>query len=123
MTKFQWEFFLAQDVAGFDRLAERQGDDAAEFFNLFYADGWRGLYAAHAQEIEAEWRRRDWSRQQRKFILTGYFERHITLRHDAESELKMRWWHEWRGCEGWKTETFPQYLERMQKKEHPNERK
>ena len=42
MTKFQWEFFLAQDVAGFDRLAERQGDDAAEFFNLFYADGWRG---------------------------------------------------------------------------------
>jgi hypothetical protein len=46
--------------------------------------------------------------------LTGYFDRHITLNHDAESELKMRWWHEWEAREGWKTETFPQYLERMQ---------
>ena len=112
LTEFQWRFFLVQDVAGFDCLAERGGDDAGEFWFLYYYDGWREIFAAHRQEIEAEWRRRGWSAKQRKFVLTPYLQRGLTLRHDAESDARLALWEEWREIEGWKTETFEEYLER-----------
>ena len=112
LTEFQWRFFLVQDVAAFDRLAESGGDDAAQFWFLYYYDRWREVFAAHRREIEAEWRRRGWSEKQRKFVLTPYLQRGITLRHDAESDAQLALWEEWREIEGWKTETFEQYLER-----------
>jgi hypothetical protein len=116
LTAFQWAFFLVQDIAGFDRLAEVQGDDAGEFFVLYYADGWKKTYSQHQEEIEAEWRKRGWTQRQRRFVMTAYRERGFVLEHDRRSEREMVWWREWSAAEGWKTEPFPQYLERMHRK-------
>jgi hypothetical protein len=123
MTKFEWEFFLVQDVAGFDRLAERQGEEGSMFFELYYNDGWKHVYAMHRAEIEAERRHRGWGRRQRRFVMTGYYDRGITLAHDARREREMKFWQEWRAAEGWKSETFAQYLERMQKEGASHERR
>jgi len=112
LTEFQWRFFLVQDVAGFDRLADRGGDDAAAFWFLYYYDGWREVFAAHRREIEAEWRRRGWSAKQREFVLTPYVQRDLTLRQDDERNARHALWQEWEQIEGWKTETLEQYLER-----------
>jgi len=116
MTPFAWKFFMAQSVADFDVMAaSTDGDNASQFFFLYYDDAWVRLYREHRDEIEAEWRRRGWSRTQKQFVLTPYFERGLTLKHDAARDERMALWHEWSAVEGWKTETFPQYLERMQK--------
>jgi len=115
LSPFIWRFFLAKSVQDFDQLAAVEGDNAGVFFLLYYDDGWRDVYAQHREEIEAEWRHRRWTKTQRRFVMTPYLERGLTLKHDAEGELKMRWWHEWQACEGWKTESFVQYRERIQK--------
>jgi len=75
MTKFEWEFFLVQDVTGFDRLAEREGEEGSMFFELYYNDGWKHVYAMHRAEIEVEWRRRGWGRRQGLFVMTDYYKR------------------------------------------------
>jgi hypothetical protein len=49
LTEFQWRFFLVQDLAGFDRLAERSGDDAGEFW--FNQPG-VGTHSAHPQNSQ-----------------------------------------------------------------------
>ena len=109
-------FSFFQDPAPGSGRAERGGDDAAWFWFLYYYDGWRGIFAAHHPEIEAEWRRRGWSAKQRKFVLTPYLQRGITLRRDAESDARLALRQEWREIEGWKTETLEQYLERNRRK-------
>jgi len=115
LTAFQWRFFLVEDVAGFDRLAACDGDDASQFFMLYYADYWHEVYAAHREEIEGEWRRRSWTRKQKRFVMTPYYERHITLLHDAESEKSDALWMEW--SKGKRTESFEQYSDRMRAEE------
>jgi hypothetical protein len=112
LTAFQWAFFLVQDIAGFDRLAAREGDDAAQFFMMYYADGWREVYAAHREAIEAEWRERGWTQKRKRFVMTPYFERGLTLKHDAARAERMELWDRWTKSEGWKTETWQQYLDR-----------
>ena len=47
--------------------------------------------------------------------MTPYVQRGITLAHDASSDREMDCWHAWRAAEGWKTETFPEYLDRVEK--------
>jgi hypothetical protein len=112
MSAFIWRFFLAESVQDFDQLAAAQGNDAAMFFCLYYDDHWRDVYQQHHAEIEREWQRRGWSRKQKQFVLTPYLERGVTLKHDADREQEMVWWHEWRGREGWLQESFPQYVAR-----------
>jgi len=62
-----------------------------------------------------EWKRRGWTKQQKQFVMTPYVQRGITLAHDASSDREMDCWHAWRAAEGWKTETFPEYLDRVEK--------
>jgi hypothetical protein len=114
MTPFAWKFFMAQSVADFDVLAaSTDSDDASQFFFLYYDDAWVRLYRDHRDEIEAEWRRRSWTREQKRFVMTPYRERHVTLRHDAERAERMELWKKWTTSEGWKTgETWQQYLAR-----------
>jgi len=106
MSAFIWRFFLAESIQDFDRLAGAEGDDGATFFFLYYDDHWRDVYAQHHEEIERAWRRKRWTQAQRRFVLTPYLERGLTLAHDALSEKEMKMWHEWERCEGWKTETL-----------------
>jgi hypothetical protein len=116
MSAFIWKFLLAQSGVDFDRLlAEAKGDDGEMFYHLFYSDGWKEIYAAHCSEIEAEWRKRGWSREQRRFVMTPYLERGLTLAHDRRKEQELELWQEWRARAGWKTEGFPEYLERLGK--------
>jgi hypothetical protein len=112
MSPFQWRFFLAQTIADFDRMAAAQGDDGSMFFALFYADLWRDLYKQHRDEIESEWKRRHWTREQKQFVMTGYFERHITLAHDRRRDLEMDLWQKFQACEGWRQESFAEYVKR-----------
>jgi hypothetical protein len=79
MSSFIWKFFLAENVQDFDRLAAVEGDAAEMFFSLYYMGGWRSIYTQHHQEIEAEWRRRHWTRQQKRFVMTPYSERGFVL--------------------------------------------
>ena len=90
LTAGQWAFFMVRNKAGFDRLYEKT--DGGEFYFLYYADHWREVYAAHREEIEAEWNRRGWTPAQRKFVMTGYFQRGFQLAHDIASEKKMELW-------------------------------
>ena len=60
------------------------------FFELYYNDGWKHVYAMHCAEIEAEWRRRGWGRRQRRFVMTDYYKRGITLAHDARRERELK---------------------------------
>jgi hypothetical protein len=115
MSPFIWRFFLAESVQDFDQLAAVEGDNGGVFFLLYYDDGWRNVYAQHREEIEAEWSRRGWTRKQKQFVLTDYSKRGFVLAHDRRSEQKMAWWREWEAREGWKTESFLEYLERRQK--------
>jgi hypothetical protein len=118
LTPFQWAFFLVQDVKGFDRLAEVQGDDAAEFFVLYYDDGWKKTYMQHRQEIEAEWKRRNWTRKQKQFVMTPYASRGFVLAHDARRDREMAWWRQWQDAQGWTSgESFPEYAHRLEKRE------
>jgi hypothetical protein len=110
LTVLQWAFFLVQDVAGFDRLFET--GDSGQFFYLYYADGWKEVFAAHREEIEKEWARRSWSKKQREFVLMLYLQRRITLKHDAERERRMALWRVWNDSKGWKTENWQEYLNR-----------
>ena len=97
-------------------MAEAQGDDGAMFFCLFYADQWRDVYKQHRDEIESEWQRRHWTREQKQFVMTGYFERHITLAQDARRDRETVWWQEWQDAHGWTSgESFPEYVQRMEK--------
>jgi hypothetical protein len=120
MTEFRWRFFLAQSVADFDHLAAAEGADGSEFFMLYYDDGWRDVYAQHQAEIEAAWRTRHWTRQQKHFVMTPYLERGLTLAHDARSEQEAELWREFQANEGWKTsESFAEYRDRrMREEEH-----
>jgi hypothetical protein len=87
------------------------------FFPLFYDDHWRVAYAQHREEIESVWRGRGWTKKQRRFVMTDYYQRGFVLEHDRRREEEMRLWQEWRAREGWETEAFPRYLERrMQEK-------
>jgi hypothetical protein len=90
LTAGQWAFFLVRNKAGFDRVSDTI--DSGEFFFLYYADHWREVYAAHCDEIDAEWNRRGWTQSQRKFVMTGYFQRGFHLAHDVAREKKMELW-------------------------------
>jgi len=90
MTELEWSFFLVRDRAGFDRIWEKEGGGG--LFMLYYADGWKEVYAAHRKEIEAEWNRRRWTQAHRKFVMTGYFDRGFRLAHDIESDRKLELW-------------------------------
>jgi hypothetical protein len=117
LTEFQWRFFLSKTVEDFNQLASStEPGDSAEFFMLFYADSWREIYEAHGAEIENQWRARGWSRKMRKFVMTRFLDRGITLRHDAESERRMNLWREWSAREGWRSENWTDYLHRIEGK-------
>lgn len=115
LTEFVWKFFLSQSVADFDRLAA-DPDNSSAFFFLYYDDRWKEVYAAHRAEIEAEWRRRRWTRKQKQFVMTDYNHRHINLEHDVRRERELKLWQEWSAREGWRTETWAQYLSRLERK-------
>jgi hypothetical protein len=120
ITALEWAFFLVRDKTGFDRIWEN--NDGGGLFMLYYADHWKQVYAAHREEIDAEWNRRGWTAAQRQFVLTPYMQRGYVLKHDAEREECMTLWSEWREREGWKTESFNAYLERIGKGEEIRER-
>jgi hypothetical protein len=67
------------------------------------------VYAAHREEIDAEWDRRGWTQQQRKMVMTRYHDRGFRLAHDVAREKKMELWHrfETEGRPGW---DFREYL-------------
>jgi hypothetical protein len=90
LTGGQWSFFLVRSKAGFDRLYDTI--DGGEFFMLYYADDWKQVYAAHRDEIDAEWNRRGWTPAQRKFVMTPYLQRGFSLAHDIEREKRMGLW-------------------------------
>lgn len=87
LSRVQWMFFLAADVAGFERAC---ADSGAEFFVLYYMDGWRQCFAAHGEEIEAEWRKRGWTSKQKSFVLQVYADRDYRLPHDIERTARAR---------------------------------
>ena len=94
-TRFEWAFFLAKTVADFDRLAEQVG---SKFFFLFYLDRWRTVYRkSPEQEILSEWKRRGFTRKQRKFVMTLYSQRGIRLQHDVEREERATLHKTWQG--------------------------
>ena len=88
MTAGEWAFFMVRDKAGFDRLNEKI--EGGEFFFLYYADHWKEVYAAHRDEIEAEWNRRGWTPAQRKFVMTRLFASAVSALHTILSDKK-RW--------------------------------
>jgi hypothetical protein len=90
MTELEWAFLMVRDKAGFDRIFEDQGGGG--LFMLYYADDWKRVYAEHREEIDAEWNRRGWTPAQRKFVMTGYYQRGFRLAHDIEREKKMELW-------------------------------
>ena len=76
---------------------------------LYYADHWKEVYAAHRDEIEAEWNRRGWTQAQRKFVMTGYFDRGFRLAHDIERRKEMELWDRFQ-AEGRLGQDFRKYL-------------
>jgi len=47
---------------------------------------------------------------------TDYYKRGITLAHDARRERELKLWQEWSAAEGWKSETFEQFRQRVEGK-------
>jgi hypothetical protein len=91
MTPGQWAFVMVRDKAGFDRFWDIP-EDHGEFYFLYYRDGWREVYAAHGEEIEAEWKRRGWTQEQRRFVMTPYLKRGFRLAHDELRDRKFELW-------------------------------
>ena len=92
LSELDWAFFMVRDKAGFDRIWEKH--DGGGLFMLYYADDWKQVYAAHREEIDAEWNRRGWTPAQRKFVMTPYFQRGFQLAHDVVRVKKMELWYE-----------------------------
>src|SRR5437016_2726355 len=79
MTEAEWMFFLAKSPADFEKARQADG---GTFFMLHYRDGWAKVYAEHKREIDAEWRARGWTREEKRFVMTNYLARGYRLPHD-----------------------------------------